>query len=248
MSCLGLPGAVAAQQAQSLAPVTFAGKVVDTYWTDPVAQALVRLDGTVRADGTAIWGTTNDDGNFQIEGVPPGLSRVTVVRMGYADLIQVVDIREGQFLDIAMIPKPVVLEGIEVYVDRLESRIRELPYTASTFDEIALKLSPTLDVASYLEDQPAIAFVPCFENNSGTEVFQQRRDCMRARGTQPRRPSVYIDDAPAFGGLGELSSIPTGQVYRVEVIRGCGQIRVYTTHFVENVVTQAPRPLLPIIC
>lgn len=237
-----------AQQPQTLEPVSFTGRVIDTYWTNPVEEALVRIDGTVRLDGSSIWGTTRADGTFLIPDVPPGPSQVTVSRLGYADLVQVLDIRADQFVEIAVIPKPVVLEGIEVFVDRLESRMRQLPYAVSTFDEIALKLSPTLDVLSYLANQPGIDFVPCFENNSGTGPFRQRRDCLRARGTQPRRPQVFINDAPAFGGMGELARIPTTEVYRVELIRGCGQIRVYTLHYVENVVTQAPRPLMPIIC
>lgn len=243
-----IPAGVAGQVPESLAPVTFTGRVIDTYWGDPVVDALVRIDGTIRPDGSQIWGLTRDDGTFVIPNVPPGPSRVTVSRLGYADLVQVLDIRADQFVEVVVIPKPVVLEGIEVYVDRLESRVRQLPYAVSTFDEVALKLSPTLDVATYLDQSPGIEFVPCFENNSGAGAFQQRRDCMRARGTQPRRPQIFIDDAPAFGGLPELATIPTSEVYRVELIRGCGQIRVYTSHYVERVVAQRPRPLIPILC
>ena len=245
---LGLGMPVAAQQANSLDPVVFTGRVVDTYWENPVEDALIRIDGTVRPDGSTIWGTTGADGTFLITDVPPGPSQVTVSRLGYADLVQVLDIRADQFVDIAMIPKPLVLEGIEVYVDRLETRVRGLPYTVTTFDEVSLKLSPTLSVANYLDQSPGLQFVPCFENNAGGGAFRQRRDCMRARGTQPRRPRIFIDDAPAFGGLPELNLIPTSEVYRVEVIRGCGMIRVYTAHYVERVVTQTGMPMLPIIC
>ena len=244
----GLPGEAFGQAAGSLAPVTFTGRVIDTYWGDPVVEALIRIDGTIRPDGSQIWGLTRDDGTFVIPDVPPGPSQVTVTRLGYADLVQVLDIQADQLVEVVVIPKPVVLEGIEVYVDRLESRVRQLPYAVSTFDEVSLSLSPTLDVATYLDQSPGIEFVPCFENSSGGGAFRQRRDCMRARGTQPRRPQIFIDDAPAFGGLPELATIPTTEVYRVEVIRGCGQIRVYTAHYVERVVGQRPRPLIPILC
>lgn len=242
------PSALGAQATGSLAPVSFTGRVIDTYWGSPVVEALIRIDGTIRPDGSQIWGLTRADGTFVIPDVPPGPSQVTVTRLGYADLVQVLDIRAEQFVEIVVIPKPLVLEGIEVYVDRLESRVRQLPYAVTAFDEVTLQLSPTLDVATYLDQTPAIEFVPCFENNSGGGAFRQRRDCMRARGTQPRRPQIFIDDAPAFGGLPELGTIPTTEVYRVEVIRGCGQIRVYTSHYVERVVSQRPRALLPIIC
>ena len=242
VACAGTPAS-----AQSDAPVTFAGKVIDTYRGDPVEGAVLRFTQTLRRDGTRIIGVTDAEGRFSIAGVPPGPSRVSVARIGYADLFQVLDIQDGQFVEVVLIPKPVVLEGIEVYVDRLETRLRELPYITSTFGEAQLKAAPDLNVANYLHSQPGFEFVPCFEDRSGTSIFGQRLDCIRTRGTMPQRPRIFIDDAPAFGGVEELTTMPTTQIYRVEVIRGCGQIRVYTNTYVEGTIVQ-PRPLLPIIC
>ncbi len=233
--------------AQGGAFVTFQGQVIDTYWGAPVEGAVVRLSETIRQDGSPILGVTDAEGRFSIPEVPEGPSAVRVSRIGYADLVQVLDIQLDQFIEVVLIPKPVVLEGIEVYVDRLETRLRELPYITNTYGEIALRSAPDLNVADYLHSQPAFEFVPCFEGNPGTSIFGQPLDCIRTRGTMPQRPRVFIDDAPAFGGVGELSTIPTSAVYRVEVIRGCGQIRVYTNTYVEGTVTQ-PRPLIPIIC
>ncbi|MCY4400126.1 MAG: carboxypeptidase regulatory-like domain-containing protein [Gemmatimonadetes bacterium] len=244
---IGGAGTGAAAQQGSLAPVTFQGQVIDTYWGEPVEGAVVRLEGTRRPDGSLIQGATDESGRFSIAEVPPGPSQVLVSRIGYADLIQVLDIREGQFVEVAVIPKPVVLEGIEVYVDRLVTRLRELPYLTNTYSEVELKFAPDLSVAQYLDSQPGFEFVPCFEDNSATGIFAQRRDCMRGRGATPQRPRIFIDDAPAFGGVPELASLPTTAVYRVEVIRGCGQIRIYTNTYVEGTVTR-PRPLIPIVC
>ena len=241
---VGLAGVAEAQVGR---PVSFQGQVTDTYWGAPVPGAIVRITGKVRANGSAIAGFTDEEGRFSIDEVPVGLSRVLVSRIGYADLVQVLDIQEGQFVEVVVIPKPVVLEGIEVYVDRLQTRLRALPYTANVFDETALKLSPTLNVADYLDSQPGFEFVPCFTGGSPTGVYTQRRDCMRTRGTTPQRPRIFIDDAPAMGGVRELATLPTMGMYRVEVIRGCGQIRVYTTSYVEGTATRG-FPLLPIIC
>ncbi len=232
---------------QAGAGVAFAGRVIDTYWGEPVEGAVVRLAETLRADGSRIVGITGADGRFEIAGVPPGPSLVSVARIGYAELHQVLDIREGQFTEVVLIPKPVVLEGLEVYVDRLETRLRELPYVTNTWGEPQLKAAPDLNVAEYLHSQPAFEFVPCFEDNSGTSIFGQRLNCIRTRGTMAQRPRIYIDDAPAFGGVEELASLPTTAIYRVEVIRGCGQIRVYTNAYVEGTAVRQ-RPLLPIIC
>ncbi|MDE2781746.1 MAG: carboxypeptidase regulatory-like domain-containing protein [Gemmatimonadota bacterium] len=240
-----LPAAEA--RAQAGAAATFAGQVIDTYWGEPVEGAVVRLTETLRPDGSRIVGITGADGRFRIAGVPPGPSQVSVTRIGYADLYQVLDIRDGQFTEVVLIPKPVVLEGLEVYVDRLETRLRELPYVTNTWSEPELKSAPDLNVAEYLHSQPAFEFVPCFEDNSGTSIFGQRLNCIRTRGTMAQRPRIYIDDAPAFGGVEELASLPTTAIYRVEVIRGCGQIRVYTNTYVEGTAVRQ-RPLLPIVC
>ena len=233
--------------AQEAGGVVFAGHVIDSWWGEPVEGAVVRLEETIRRDGSRIFGVTDAEGRFRIAGVPPGPSRVSVSRMGYADIFQVLDIQAGQNTEVVIIPKPVVLEGIEVYVDRLESRLRGLSYLTDRYVETELRASPDLNLAEFLDSRPGFEFVPCFEDQSGTGVFRQARNCVRLRGTVPQRPRIFIDDAPAFGGVPELASYPSAQIYRVEVIRGCGQIRVYTRTYVEGTVT-SPRPLIPILC
>lgn len=231
--------------AQSDESVTFTGQVIDTYEGVPVVGVAVRLMTVARADGSAVMGVTNDSGHFAIANVPPGPSRIAVSRIGYADLYQVLDIQGGQVVEIAIVPKPVVLEGIEVYVDRLTSRLRSLPYLTSTFDNTKIRLEPDVSVAGYLHSQPGFEFVPCFVGQSA--VGMRIPPCIRTRGTVPQRPRVFIDDAPAFGGVTELTTLPTTEIYRIEVIRGCGQIRVYTISYVEGMAANR-HPVLPIVC
>ncbi len=227
------------------AGVLFSGRVIDSWWERPVEGAVVRLEETIRRDGSRILGVTDAEGRFRISGVPPGPSRVSVSRMGYADLFQVMDIQPGPEVEVVIFPKPVVLEGIEVYVDRLESRLRGLAHLTDRYIETELRSSPDLNLAEFLDSRPGFEFVPCFEDQSGTGVFRQPRNCVRLRG-RPAQPRIFIDDAPAFGGVPELASYPAAQIYRVEVIRGCAQIRVYTRTYVE-VTVEHPRPLIPIV-
>ena len=242
------PAAPAWAQERPTVEVSFTGQVIDTNWGRPVEGAVLRVRGTLRQDSTVIVGVTDATGHFNIGRVPPGPSQVEVTRIGYADLIQVLDIQAGQFVEVAVIPKPVVLEGIQVYVDRLDARIGALPHIVETHEETALRAAPDLNVARYLDSQPGFAFVPCFEGAaaSGGPV-RPAPECMRTRGTLAERPGIYIDDAPAFGGIRELASIPTTEVYRVEVIRGCAQIRIYTVTYTEETAVRR-RPLVPIIC
>ena len=242
------PAAGGSAQEGPTAPVAFTGQVIDTYWGRPVEGAVLRLRNTLRPDSTVIVGVTDAAGHFSIERVPRGPSEVLVTRIGYADLVQVLDIQAGQFVEVAVIPKPVVLEGIEVYVDRLKARVRALPHIVDTYEETELRAAPDLHVARYLDSQPGFAFVPCFDGASPTGgAVRQAPDCMRTRGTLAERPRIFIDDAPAFGGVQELATIPTTEVYRVEVIRGCAQIRIYTVSYTEETAVRR-RPLVPIIC
>lgn len=242
------PAASVSAQEGALAAVSFTGRVVDTYWGRPVEGAVLRLRGMIRPDSTVIVGVSDAAGHFNIERVPPGPSEVLVTRIGYADLVQVLDIQAGQFIEVAVIPKPVVLEGIEVYVDRLEARVRSLPHIVDTYEERVLRAAPDLNVARYLDSQPGFAFVPCFEGAaSSSGAVRPARDCMRTRGTLAERPRIFIDDAPAFGGVQELATLPTTEVYRVEVIRGCAQIRIYTVTYTEETAVRR-RPLVSIIC
>ena len=253
--CLGIavawvsaPAAGVAAQEGSFAPVAFTGQVIDTYWGRPVEGAVLRVRGTLRPDSTPIVGVSDATGHFNIERVPPGPSEVVVTRIGFADLIQVLDIQAGQFVEVAVVPKPVVLEGIEVYVDRLDARVRALPHIVATFEETELRAAPGLNVARYLDSQPGFAFVPCFGGAASSGgAIRQAPDCMRTRGTLAERPRIFIDDAPSFGGIRELATIPTTEVYRVEVIRGCAQIRIYTVSYTEETAVRR-RPLVPIIC
>ena len=244
--CVSAAG-VSAQEG-AVVPVSFTGQVIDTYWGRPVEGAVLRLRGMMRPDSTVIVGVSDAAGRFNIERVPPGPSEVLVTRIGYADLVQVLDIQADQFVEVAVIPKPVVLEGIEVYVDRLEARVRSLPHIVDTYEETALRAAPDLNVARYLDSQPGFAFVPCFEGAaSAGGAVRPARECMRTRGTLTERPRIFIDDAPAFGGVQELATLPTTEVYRVEVIRGCAQIRIYTVTYTEETAVRR-RPLVPIIC
>lgn len=236
----------AAVEAGAQEQVVFAGQVVDTYLGQPVSGALIVLPDARKPDGSTIAGVTDESGRFSISDVPTGPSEVAVSRLGYAELAQVLDIQDGLFVEVALIPKPLVLEGIEVYVDRLESRLRSVPFSSNTHTETDLRFSPDLNVADYLDSRPGFSFVPCFDGASGS-VFTRQRDCIRTRGVTPQRPKVFIDDAPAFGGVQELATLPTTEVYRVEVIRGCAQIRVYTIAYSEGTASN-PRPLLPIVC
>ena len=56
---------------------------------------------------------------------------------------------------------------------------------------------------------------------------------------------MYIDETPVIGGLDELESYPTAQIYLMEVYSAGGEIRAYTYNFMQR-MAEKPMSLIPI--
>lgn len=124
---------------------TVRGRVVEHETGVPVRGAAVSLatgPGT-RGIGTRV---TGQEGGFLFREAPPGLYRLSVTRIGYADLRDTLRVEAGSDLELALSvsTSPVVLEPIVVSVRRrpqgpmsgFESRRRGLTGTFITREEI----------------------------------------------------------------------------------------------------------------
>jgi hypothetical protein len=106
-----------------LAQTTLTGQVTDAETGEPLVGANVFLDGTMR--GAA----TDADGQFRIEGVPPGSYRLIASMVGYQAGRQAVTVAPGggtRSFQFALQPAPVELGGVTVegsrdeWLDRLD--------------------------------------------------------------------------------------------------------------------------------
>ena len=147
--------------------------------------------------------------------------------------------------DLRLLPDPVLVDGITVVADRLEtierrirSRRNAAPVAVRAFDQERLLASAARDMEDFLSLQGGLQATSC-----GRRAFARR--CVWRRG-RPVVPRVYIDEAPAIGGLDQLATYRPHELYMVEVFSSGLQIRAYTHHFIESMVRR-PRSLMPIV-
>lgn len=102
--------------AQSLAPATIYGTVVDYHTGEPLHGAHVFLSGT------RIGTVTNSSGWFNISRIPPGSYRLVVSIIGYERAPVEIVLREAEQRTYTRRLKPVVYQMNEVYVGNLDNR------------------------------------------------------------------------------------------------------------------------------
>ena len=252
LACLFLPAAVEAQEAEP-APVrvTLHGVVYDALTGTAVAGAAVYLE---RESHGAL---ADSLGRFHFEDVAVGFQVVAAIQFGYEEAAARIEVPEdGAFIEVELVPQPILLDGVTAVVDnittmerRLRSRRRSAPYQTRAFDQERLLRSASSTVLEFLQMETRHFPVPC---PAGAGVFGVGSSlsgtmstlCIIRRG-RVVSPRVYIDEVPAFGGLDELDTYPTAQIYALEVYSSGAEIRAYTYNFMQR-MARRPVALIPI--
>ncbi len=226
------------QEAETRRPV--AGIIRDADTGSVLPGARIRIEELRR-------GTLSDDfGRFSIDAVEPGLHLISIERYGYASAEGTIDTRpqSGAVLEIELLPKPVMLDGLTVVTDRLElmetrlrSRRNAVPRSTRAFDQERLVRSPARDLLEFLAVDASLSPVHCGAGRVGGW-------CLVRRG-RPIEPRVYIDEAPVIGGLDQLQSYQPHDLYLIEVYSLGLEIRAYTHQFMER-MARRPMALIPI--
>lgn len=201
------------------------GIVTDASSGHPVNGALIEFPALRRQ------ATSDPSGRFVLPNIRPGKHRMVVNQLGFKTLVREVVVEEGELIFVALEPDPVLLKGIEVFTDRLESRRRAVATSVMSFNRQSLLNHPAFNAGDFVRSR--LNMIPC--GNRGM--------CVRRRGEYVQ-PIVYIDERRAFG-LTELSAYPMHDIYLVESYDGGRMVRVYTTWFMENLARG--RMTLPII-
>lgn len=231
---LGLAPPLVAQRA------TVSGRVVDAQTGAGLAGAMVEVGPGGRADAT------DQTGAFELR-LRPGREYILVVtRLGYAE--QEVAISLGpnataQTIDFALTPEPLVLEGVEVVVDRFEARRHTTTMSSFVLNRDRLARFGGGDLPHAVRSAAMIMTTPCasgYPPAAGwTRLASFRHEalgvdnCISYRGSIVP-VSVYIDDRPVFGGFEALQGYSPSDMHHVEVYQRGAMVRVYTLAYVEN--------------
>lgn len=214
------------------------GHVLHDLTGQPVEDALITIEG--RSVGTV----TDSTGAFRFDGLPAGLFRFRIERLGFWTTVVPTELSRSTSLLFRISANPIVAERIEVVIDVLKGRRNALPYAARAFGPERLAPHLDLDLESFLRRRAALHLVPCRTSAVG-RALPGPPECLPSRGrTNPVR--VWIDDSPVPGGLDFTIGYDMAEVHSIEVVPGCGMIRVYTRRFM-NSVAAGHRRLYPVL-
>jgi hypothetical protein len=217
------------------------GVVVDALTGAPIAAALVVVDDERRAV------LTDSLGAFDFGWMEGGPLTLSARRYGYQaqGMHAIVPHGGALVVEIPLPPEAVLLDGIEVVTERLQtmdqrltSRRRALAASSRAFEQERLVRSGARDFLEFLLVEASLRTQPCGRRASGAQ-------CVRRRGglVQPR---VYLDEMPIIGGLDHLASYQPYDLYLVEVYGAGVEIRAYTHFFMER-MARRPVALMPIM-
>jgi len=202
------------------------GQVVDAATEAPLD--VVRVAAEVSARPVL----TTSDGRFLLCDVGAGTIAITAERLGYETLT--VDVVAGTASDpirLRLQPSPILLEGLEIVMDRFKHRHRAVATVVRTYDEAAFASSGHWSAADFVASRSGIFTMPCGFGR-----------CVYYRGALVS-PSVYLDERPLPGGWAQFESLPTSQLYMIEVYRRGTHVRAYSHAFMERAAKTRLAPL-----
>jgi TonB family protein len=196
--------APAAEEAVTTGSLSGQVKIAETETPFSDLRVLVRA-----ADGEERSVTTDAEGHFELEALPPGRYRVSVHAPGFTSIDQDEDISAGQITDLVYRLAPEA-PGIEVSV-RGTRPPREV--TKRTIDRAEMTRIPGTqgDALRSLQNLPGVARPPTLNG------------LLIVRGSAPEDTEVYIDGSAVpliyhFGGLS--SAVPTELLERIDFYPG----------------------------
>lgn len=220
------PAPVTAQRACEPDQPRIVGLVVDAGTAAPLEGALVSA-----AESSRTWLTT-DSGRFLLCEIGSGTHSVTVERLGYESLtVQVRADVAGNPVQLLLEPRPILLEGLEIVMDRFSHRRRAAATVVRTYDQAAIARSGYWAAGDFVMSRSGVFMAPCGASR-----------CVFHRGARVS-PLVYLDEVPLIGGWSQFETLPTSWLYMVEVYRNGTHIRAYTHAFMERAAKNRLAPL-----
>ncbi|MFC1562937.1 TonB-dependent receptor plug domain-containing protein, partial [candidate division KSB1 bacterium] len=166
------------------------------------------------------FGAASDNiGEYNIINVPPGKYVLKATMVGYEAISQEIVVKSGEVthIDLFLVVSPFTGSEVVVTATRTPKVIKDVPVRTEiiSFDRI--------------EEKQATNIYEALESEPGIRVEQQCSNCnfssLRVEGLPSGYTQVLIDSEPIFTGLAGvygLQQIQTGNIERIEVVKGSG--------------------------
>jgi hypothetical protein len=216
---LGFPAALAAQAEPASARLSITGQVLDRASREPIAEAIITVQGEGRQ------AATDENGRFRLE-VRAGDYLVSVKRLGYTELLSPLSFSQTTGRVTFMLDAQAeLLEAVTVTYDHLERRRQ-----TSTRSSHVMNRSSVVLAQGHGNLADVIVRSPFFVRAPGCRV----EHCALFRGAAVP-PTVYVDEVLVTGGMSGLGAYSPAEVERIEIYSRGSMVRVYTSRYIESV-------------
>ncbi|MEM7414744.1 MAG: carboxypeptidase-like regulatory domain-containing protein [Gemmatimonadota bacterium] len=215
------------------------GEVRDIDTEQPIAGIAVKIVELELID------LTDRNGFFAFDSIPAGSWTFEASGFGYETNVEASEIGPRSLLLIRLQSDPLQLEGL--YVSVVQSLVRRrmaAPSRVVSWDKLDLEAAIAPDIGSMIGRQGVAHFVLCGDEFSENDL----PSCFIHRG-RPTRLSLYIDDVvvPRREGMSRLWAYDPRDLWSVEFLPECAQLRVCTQHFM-GLVESGRVQLVPMLC
>jgi len=213
--------------AQDTTLVRLIGEVRDFDTEQPLA------DIAVKVVELGLLDITDRNGFFAFDSVPEGRWTFEASGFGYRTNAEASAVGLRSVLLIHLESAPVQLEGFYVSVVRdLVRRRMAAPSRVFAWDKAELEAAISPDVGSFVRSRGVAQFVACGGEFAATDL----PNCFLRRNAR-QRIRLFIDDIEQLRaqGMSRLWSFDPRDLWSVEFLPGCRELRIYTQHFMEQV-------------
>jgi outer membrane cobalamin receptor len=208
------------------------GTVLDP---DGGAVAGARVLLTARSTVAAV-GATDEGGRFELGSLPADRYDVLVSREGFRAAPVSVDLADGEVraVTIRLLVSPVA-ESVVVSAAHVDQPLSRTPATTTVVTRDDVRVFQHASVAAALRRVPGLAVARNGGDGAVTSIF--------SRGGESDFTAVVIDGVPvnAFGGSFDFGHLTTGNVERLEIVRG-PQSALWSGGAIGGVVQVITRP------
>lgn len=241
---LGAPASSAQEVEGADAPaVTLIGEVRDALSESPVPDASV----TIVELGRVVL--TDRNGFFRIDSLPQGTWTFRTEHLGYEENVEPSTIGPGNLLLVRLAPRPIELEGLYAEVaSGMRRRRASAPSQIWAWDREELSEAVSADIGRFIRTRGVASWVACSASRAADTNHLDLPNCFIRKG-RVRVLTVYVDEVPIPGaqGTSTLWAMDPRDLWAVEFLPDCGQLRVYTEWFMEAVRDGRTR-LAPALC
>ncbi len=194
---------------------------------------------TILIKGTTIGTSSDDKGNFKLQGLPIGTFTIRAQAVGFKAIEKTITIKSGENinLNLELTEDAIGLEQVVITADRNEKNRKEASVIVNTLTSKSLTSIQNNSLSDGLNFCPGLRM----ENNCQNCGFTQ----VRMNGMEGAYSQILVNSRPIFSGLAGvygLELIPSNMVERVEIVRGGGSA-LYGSNAIAgtiNIITKDP--------